>query len=174
MFQLRGRSRFLLAECREQSGARPHWIREERTVSTSNSSLEDVRIGVRLKLSALWIALLFLFAYGDIFGLFQTGRIEEVSAGEISGITITQVFLFASSVYVAIASAMVFLSLVLRPRVNRWTNIVLAILYILSIVVSSIGETWAYYFFLSVAESALLLLIIWYAWTMPRHQAIRG
>jgi hypothetical protein len=38
-------------------------------VSTSNSRiLEDVRIGVRLKISALWIAMLFLFAYGDIFG----------------------------------------------------------------------------------------------------------
>jgi hypothetical protein len=33
---------------------------------------------VRLKISALWVAMLFLFAYGDIFGFFRPGRIEEV------------------------------------------------------------------------------------------------
>jgi hypothetical protein len=117
--------------------------------------------------------MLFLFAYGDIFGFFAPGQIEEVIAGEISGIEITQVFLFGISVYIAIASVMIFLSLVLRPSVNRWTNIVLPILYIVSIVASAIGETSAYFLFLSIAESALLLLIIWYAWTWPRQEARR-
>jgi hypothetical protein len=139
-------------------------------MSTSNSGILDVpRIDVRFKISALWIAMLFLFAYGDIFGFFRPGLIEEVTAGEISGIEITQVFLFAVSVYIAIASAMVFLSLVLRPSINRWANIVLPILYVVSILASAIGETWAYYWFLSVAESVLLLLIVWYAWTWPRE-----
>lgn len=140
-------------------------------MSTSSSGIvEDVRIGVRLKISALWIAMLFLFAYGDIFGFFQEGQIEEVIAGEVSGIEITETFLFAVSVYIAIASVMVFLSLVLRPMVNRWTNIVLPILYIVSIGVSAIGETSAYFIFLSLAESALLVLIVWYAWTWPKRE----
>jgi hypothetical protein len=138
-------------------------------VNHSRSGLEEVRIGVRLKISALWIAMLFLFAYGDIFGFFRRGAIEDVLAGEISGIEITQTFLFAVSVYIAIASAMVFLTLVLRPELNRWVNIVLPILYIVSIVASAVGEDWAYYYFLSVAESAFLLLIIWYAWTWPQQ-----
>ena len=129
-------------------------------MSKSNSAMvEDLRIGVRLKISALWIAILFLFAYGDIFGFFQEGRIE-----------ITETFLFAVSVYIAIASVMVFLSLVLRWRVNRWTNIVLPILYVVSIAVSAIGEASAYFIFLSLTESVLLLLIIWYAWTWPKRE----
>ncbi len=132
--------------------------------------LEDVRIGVRLKISALWVAMLFLFAYGDIFGFFQPGHIEEVTAGGISGIEITQAFLLAISVYIAIASVMVFLTLVLKPSVNRWINIVLPILYVVSIAASVIGETWAYFLFLSAAESAFLLLIIWYAWTWPTQE----
>jgi len=140
-------------------------------VSTSSSGiLEDVRIGVRLKISALWIAMLFLFAYGDIFGFFRTGLIEEVIEGEVSGVEITQVFLFGVSVSIAIASAMVFLSLVLRTRLNRRINIVLPILYIVSIAISSIGETWAYDYFMSAAESALLALIVWYAWTWPTRE----
>jgi hypothetical protein len=136
-----------------------------------SSTLEDDRIGVRLKISALWIAMLFLFAYGDIFGFFNPGQIEEVISGEISGIEITQAFLLVVSVYIAIASVMIFLSLVLRPTVARWANVVLAILYAVSIAASAIGETDVYYLFLSAAEIALLLLIVRYAWTWPRQEA---
>jgi hypothetical protein len=95
-------------------------------VRTSGSGLiEDAKIGVRLKISALWVALLFLYAYGDIFGFFKPGQIQDVISGEISGIEITQAFLFAVSVYIAIASVMVFLTLVLKPAVCRWVNLVL-------------------------------------------------
>ena len=140
-------------------------------MSTASSRVfEDAKVDVRLKMSALWIAMLFLFAYGDIFGFFKPGQIQQVISGEISGIKITQVFLLGASVYIAIASLMVFLSLVLRPRVNRWTNIVLPILFIVSIAASVIGESWAYFIFLSVAEIGLLLLIVWYAWTWPTHE----
>ena len=141
-------------------------------MSSANSrTFEDVKVGVRFKIAALWIAMLFLFAYGDIFGFFSPGQIQEVMAGEISGMAITQGFLFAVSLYVAVASVMVFLSLVLSPTVNRWTNIVLPCLYVVSIVASAIGEPSAYYWFLSIAESGLLLLIVWYAWTWPRREA---
>jgi hypothetical protein len=47
---------------------------------------------------------------------------------------------------------------------------VLPILYIVSIAISSIGETWAYYYFMSAAESAFLALIVWHAWTWPSRE----
>jgi hypothetical protein len=141
--------------------------------SASSRTFEDVKVGVRCKIAALWIAMLFLFAYGDIFGFFSPGQLQEVMAGELSGTAITQGFLFAVSLYVAVASLMVFLSLVLTPTIDRWANIVLPSLYVVSIVASAIGETSAYLWFLSVAESALLLLIVWYAWTWPRRDGTR-
>jgi hypothetical protein len=137
---------------------------------TSLSTLEDMRVGVRPKISALWIAMLVLFAYGDIFGFFKPGQIEEVMSGEISGIEITQGFLIAISVYIAIASVMIFLTLVLKPTMARWSNIVLAILYIVSIIAAAIGED-AYYLFLSAVEIAMLLLIVGHAWTWPRQSS---
>jgi Family of unknown function (DUF6326) len=143
-------------------------------VSTSGSALvEDARVGVRLKISALWVVLLFLYAYGDIFGFFKPGQIEEVVSGEISGIDITEGFLFAVSVYVAAASVMIFLTLVLRPAAARWSNIVLAILYVVTIAAAAIGES-AYYWFLSAVEIATLLLVVRYAWTWPRLEATSG
>jgi Family of unknown function (DUF6326) len=136
-------------------------------MSTSQPrSLADERIGVRSKISALWVAVLLLFAYGDILGFFAPGRIDEVLSGEVSGMRITQSFLFAVSVYIEVAAVMVVLSLVLSPRTCRWASLVLAALYIVSIVASSIGED-AYFLFLSVVESALLVLIIWFAWAWP-------
>ena len=138
---------------------------------SESSIFAEERIGVRLKISGLWIAMLFLFAYGDIFGFFKPGQIEEVMSGTVSGNEITQAFLFAVSVYVAIASGMIFLSLVLPPAVCRWTNIVLAILYIASIVAAAIGED-AYYLLLSAVEIALLLLVVRYAWTWLREGAV--
>jgi hypothetical protein len=47
------------------------------------------------------------------------------------------------------------------------TNIILALLYAISIVFFCIGETWAFYIFGSIVEVLLLLLIVWYAWKWP-------
>jgi hypothetical protein len=66
--------------------------------TTSPSTLEDVRVGVRPKISALWIAMLILFAYGDIFGFFKPGQIEEVMSGEIGE---DAYYLFLSAVEIA-------------------------------------------------------------------------
>jgi Family of unknown function (DUF6326) len=142
--------------------------RREAPVSSSSSRFIDHEVGVRLKISALWVVLLFLYAYGDIFGFFKPGQIEDVVSGEISGIEITDGFLFAVSVYVAIASVMIFLTLVLRPAAARWSNVVLAIVYVVTIVAAAFGES-AYYWFLSVLEIAALVLIVRYSWTWPRE-----
>jgi len=135
--------------------------------------LEGLRIDVRFKIAALWVATLFVFAYGDIFGFFRPGLIQNVMAGKVSGLQVSQAFLLATSVYVAIPSAMVFLTLVLKPTMNRWTNVVLGGLYAASVVLLSIGETWAYYYFLSAAETILLVLIVWYAWRWPESRPER-
>lgn len=137
-------------------------------MSSSSSRFIDHEVGVRLKISALWVVLLFLYAYGDIFGFFKPGQIQDVVSGEISGIDITEGFLFAVSVYVAIASVMIFVTLVLRPAAARWSNVMLAIVYIATIVAAAIGES-AYYWFLSVVEIAALALVVRYAWTWPRE-----
>ena len=133
-------------------------------------ALEDVKIPVKLKLSALWAATLFLYAYGDIFGFFRPDVIESVKAGKIAGFQINQVFLLAISIYILIPSAMVFLALVLKPEVNRSANLIISVAYFATIVLSAIGETWAYYVFLSLAESVLTLLIAWHAWKWPHQQ----
>lgn len=134
------------------------------------SEMEDVKINVKLKISALWIAILFVFAYVDIFAFYRPGFIEGIMAGKVATFQINQVFLFLTTLYILIPSIMVFLSLVLKPKVNRWTNIIVGILYLVINSLSCIGEIWAFYIFGSIVESLLLLLIIWYAWKWPRKE----
>jgi hypothetical protein len=139
------------------------------SVTEGAPGLEDVAVPVKLKLSALWTATLFLFAYGDIFTVYRAEKVREILGGEIGGIEVTEAFLLAASVYVAIPSLMVFLSLVLRPGVSRRANVAAGVVYALTIIASAIGEGSAYSIFLTVLEVALVLLISWLAWNWPRR-----
>ena len=42
------------------------------------STFEDVKINVKIKLSALWIAVMFLYVYADFKALLQPGLIELI------------------------------------------------------------------------------------------------
>ncbi|HEV8053623.1 MAG TPA: hypothetical protein VGP30_02205, partial [Candidatus Limnocylindrales bacterium] len=57
---------------------------------------------------------------------------------------------------------------ILRPRVNRITNIALSTVYALTIIAGALDE-WNYYILGSAIEVALLAAIVYYAWTWPRN-----
>ena len=128
------------------------------------TEMEDVKINVKLKLSALWAALMLLYIYADHFSLFRTGQIEEMISGRIGPFPVTQGSLLAFSILMMIPAVMVFLSLALKPTVNRWANIILGVLYTFVNISNLIGETWVYYIVFGVVEIVLTFLIVWYAW----------
>jgi len=130
--------------------------------------LSDVQVPVRLKLSALWASVMFLYVYGDFFGLFKPGKLADMQAGRTPVGATTQGILVAFALVMAIPSAMVFLSLVLKASVARWVNIVLGLVYSV-IMVMTIPGAWAFYVLLGCIEIALTLAIIGYAWTWPRE-----
>ena len=134
---------------------------------STGTAFEPFPVNVRIKISALWTAILFVFAYVDIFGLYRSDIVAEIRAGEIGGFTVNQSFLLATTAYVVLPALMVFGALVLRPRINRIANIALGIVYALTIVVGAVGE-WGYYVLGSAVEVALLAAIVYHAWTWPR------
>ena len=145
---------------------RPYDHPTEKTPMTADRKFEPSTVNVRIKISALWTAMLFVFAYVDIFGLFRPDVRADIEAGQIGGFTLNQSFLLATTIYVVIPSLMVFAALVLRPSVNRIANIALGIIYALTIVAGAIGE-WNYYILGSAIEVGLLALVVYYAWTWP-------
>ena len=134
----------------------------------AETKLEPSIVNVRVKISALWTSMLFVFAYVDLFSFYRRDFRADLEAGEAGGFTINQAFLLGVTAYVVIPSLMVFLALVLRPRVNRIVNITLGIVYSLTIIAGAIGE-WNYYILGSAVEVALLAAIVYYAWTWPKE-----
>ena len=124
-------------------------------------------IDTRLKIAALWTSLLFIFAYVDIFAFFRADILQGALAGKVAVFTVDQNFLLLTTIYVIIPSLMISLSLILPPRANRLTNIIVAAVYALTILGSCIGEVWIYYWVGSLTEVLLLLVILRYAWKMP-------
>ena len=128
------------------------------------TALEDVKVNIKMKLSALWVALMLLYIYCDIFSLYRPGQIEKMMEGLMGPFPVTQGSLLTASILMMIPAVMVFLSLTLKPKVNRWANIILGVLYTLVNISNLMGETWAYYIFFGVVELVLTFLIVWYAW----------
>jgi hypothetical protein len=137
-------------------------------VGATGTRLEPSPVNVRVKIAALWTSMLFVFAYVDLFSLYRPDFRADVEAGEVAGFAVNQTFLLATTAYVVIPSLMVFCVLVLRPRLNRIVNIVLAMVYAVSIVAATIGE-WTYYLLGSLIEAALLAAVVFYAWTWPKE-----
>jgi hypothetical protein len=137
-------------------------------MGVTGTRLEPSPVNVRVKISALWMSMLFVFAYVDLFSLYRPDFRADVEAGEVGGFAVNQTFLLATTAYVVIPSLMVFCVLVLRPRLNRILNIALAIVYAVSIVAATIGE-WTYYVLGSLIEAALLAAVVFYAWTWPNE-----
>ena len=140
-------------------------------MNTINQSAEKeaLKINVKLKLSALWVAMMLLYIYADILSLFRPGTINNMIEGFMGPFPATQGSLFVAAIMMIIPAVMVFLSLILKPKVNRGVNIAIGALYILVNISNLIGESWAYYLAFGVLEIVLALLIVWYAWTWPQQ-----
>ena len=145
----------------------------ERGPMNAGARLEPFPVNVRVKISALWASMLFIFAYVDLFSLYRSDVRADIAAGEIGGFTINQSFLLGTTAYVVIPALMVFGALVLRPRINRGVNIALSVFYALTIVGGAIGE-WNYYLLGSAIEVVLLAAVAYYAWTWPKVAPVRS
>ncbi len=136
-------------------------------MSVAETTFDPATVNVRIKLAGLWTSMLFVFAYVDLFSLYRPDVRADLDAGELGGFTVNQSFLAATTAYIILPSLMVFATLVLRPQINRIANIVLAVIFVITIAAGAIGE-WTYYILGSLLEIALLAAVIYYAWTWPK------
>jgi len=142
------------------------------TNKISTRKLEDVRINVKTKLSALWITLMLFYIYADILGFYTPGVIEQVVSGEIEGVLVTDGFLLSMAIWMAIPSVMVVLSLTLKAKANRWLNIIAGFVSIIALGATFfVGEFSIRYTFQAIVEGLLMVWIVWQAWKWPKRDA---
>jgi hypothetical protein len=139
------------------------------TPTGSASPLENTHLPVQLKLAAAWTSFMFLYIYVDYFHLLKPGAIEDILNGIVFKFDITHILLTAFLALVAIPALMIVLSTTLPARANRTTNLVVASLYLPVTVFNAVGESWFFFYGLSIGLEVLLLaFILRSAWSWPR------
>jgi hypothetical protein len=115
----------------------------------------------KARLSTLWVFVMLNFLYADVVALF-----DIVYNGKLQ-----------AAIQFTPAMAMVILSLILKYRANRWTNIIAGIAYTAVTLITqfilpiSNGTTTTYYLFFGVIEILTTSFIVWYAWKWPLAEA---
>jgi hypothetical protein len=140
------------------------------SMNKAGRALEDIKVNVKLKLSALWASVMFCYIYADYFGLYVPGALQRMLAGKMGPLgPTTQGVLVGTSAMMAIPAVMIFLSVALKPKLNRWLNLIFGVLYTLIILLTM--WDWAFYIFYGIIEVVLTALIVWHAWNWPRQEA---
>ncbi|MBQ4851756.1 DUF6326 family protein [Pseudoalteromonas sp. MMG012] len=135
-------------------------------MNSTESKFEDFKINVKLKISALWIAVMFCYVYGDYIQIYVPGIMAK--AMEVNSSIETQLQFLAVAVLMVVPSVMVFFTLVLKPTINRRVNIIVSMFFILMLVVTNLTETWWFYLFLTAVEVAISVSVVLYAWHWPK------
>lgn len=121
---------------------------------------------IKVKLSTLWIFVMFNYLYCDVLGLMDPELLKQILTGNLGFVEITEEFLLGAAILMEIPIAMVLLSRILNYRANRWANIIAgSIKTIVMIFTMFLGEgPTMYYLFFGVIEIVTTSLIVWYAW----------
>ncbi len=119
-------------------------------------------VDLRIILSALWVAAMFVWQQGDVLRLYS----GDFKAGDdITGKVMSPEMLwFISAITMTIPVVMVFLSLTLNYPVNRWANIIIGIFYTGYNLIGLPRYPSAYDKFLIFVGIVFTALTVWYAW----------
>lgn len=123
-------------------------------------------------LSTLWIVVMINMLKADILSLNIPGSVEELARTSAStGLPIPQLML-GGAIIMEISIAMIILSRILKPGVNRWANMMASFVTIAFVVGG--GASFPHYLFIAAIEVICLVLIIGIAWKWrnPENQPV--
>jgi len=132
--------------------------------------MKEYEVNIKIKLAALWTSVTFLFIYGDYFELYTPGKVDSLITGE--NILDSPMILLIASGVLAIPSLMIFLSLILKPNLNKWLNVVFGVVFTIMMPLIAIGSLtpwYSFYVFYAVLESILTATIVWKAFKWPKE-----
>ncbi len=123
---------------------------------------EKPAMDLRVKLSTLWIVVMFNMAFADILSFITPGVLQGLTNGSAEGLALTPEILLVFAVLIEIPIAMIFLSRTLPQPLNRRANIGASVITILWIVGG--GSLHLHYIFFCAVQVLCLLTIIRNAW----------
>ena len=119
-------------------------------------------VDVKIILSALWVAAMFVWQQGDVQRLYSGDFIPgETKLGEMMS---PEMLWMISAITMTIPVVMIILSLTLNYPVNRWANIIVGIVYTGYNLIGLPRYPSAYDKFLIFVSIVFTALIVWFAW----------
>ena len=124
--------------------------------------MDDVKINVRIILSALWISQFLLWTFSDAVCLLQQKN-EPIS---------TDLLLFVAIPLALLQVFMIIFSLIGVAKLARWMNICVAPVFVLFNIgyIADGGE--GYENLLGIGFLMVDALIIWHAWKWPMQESV--
>ena len=120
----------------------------------------DVKYNTRTVLMGLWVVLVFMYLYCDIFSFFRTGTITDILEGKMGIIDVTQMSLVIASVMLMLPILMILVNLLLKSKMARMLNIIMGILFIFVNIGNLAQETWVYYWIYGIIELIITIFIV--------------
>ncbi|WP_424961514.1 DUF6326 family protein [Ekhidna sp.] len=133
--------------------------------------LDNPKINIKIKLAALWTSVVFCYLYGDYFELYTPGKVDSLISG--NNVLDSPSKLLVASITLAIPSIMVALSILLKPKINRFINVLFGTIFTVMMIligVNSFTPWYGFYVFLAFLESIITFSIVWLAWNWPKVQ----
>lgn len=127
-------------------------------------------VNIKIKLSALWTSVIFCYLYGDYFELYVPEKVDSLISG--ANVLDSPTKLLIASIILGIPSIMVALSVLLKPKLNRFLNIFFGVLFTLMMLligINSLTPWYSFYVFLAFLESVITASIVWSAWNWPKQ-----
>ncbi len=127
---------------------------------------------LKVRIAVLWLLMAVFMSAHSLLYLMEPDVIDDIRSGDIyEGMDPGQM-LFVMSLFWLIPLWMTFLSVVLKPAINRWVNIILGIVF-------TILNIWhltepccvmAHQKLIVVSTVIASVLIVWYGWKLPREE----
>jgi hypothetical protein len=108
------------------------------------------------------------YLLGDVLRIFS----GDFVAGEVGGMEVSQGLYLALAILLVIPVVMVFLSLTLPYRVNRWVNVILPVVFFAFNLVGLPTYPSLYDRFLIVVGLFFNLLTFWHAWRWAEEKRV--
>ncbi|MDO6440497.1 DUF6326 family protein [Cyclobacterium sp. 1_MG-2023] len=114
---------------------------------------------MRTKLSFLWVYVLMNIIIKDIHDLFRPGLLEEMQNGIVNGNTITEELMLIGGILLELPILMIVLSQFLPHNPNKWLNVCVATLSILTLFMNLPKDLDDVFFLITTAIGLLTIIV---------------
>ena len=125
----------------------------------------------KIKIAGLWIFKALASLTFTIIMLMEEGVLEGIMAGEVLGMEIGPEMLLVGAIESWAPLVMIVASFTLKYKANRWTNIIVGIVFTALSLVSMAEPLSAHGILLWGSQAVATALIVWLAWKWPKQEA---